>query len=79
MPTRTISISDEAYEKLKSLKTSEKDSFSDVIIKYYPKKRKLSEVLAEIGSNPKLADAIEKASGDMRVAKLREVDLDAGI
>jgi len=78
MPTRTISISEEAYEKLKSLKTSEKDSFSDVILKYYPKKRKLSEVLAEIGPNPELADAIEKASRDMREAKIRKVDLDAG-
>lgn len=78
MATRTISISDEAYEKLKSLKISEKDSFSDVIIKYYPKKRKLSEVLAEIGSNPELADAIEKASRDMRTAKMRKVDFDAG-
>ena len=78
MPTRTISISNEAYEKLKTLKTSEKDSFSDVIIKYYPKKRKLSEVLAEIGSTPELADAIEKASRDMRKAKMREVDFDAG-
>lgn len=78
MPTRTISISEEAYEKLKSLKTSEKDSFSDVILKYYPKKRKLSEVLEEIGSNPELADAIEKASRDMRKAKMRKVDLDAG-
>ncbi len=78
MPTRTISISDEAYDKLKSLKTSEKDSFSDVILKYYPRKRKLSEVLAEIGSNPELADAIEKASRDMRKAEMREIDFDAG-
>lgn len=78
MPTRTISISEEAYEKLKSLKTSEKDSFSDVILKFYPKKRKLSDVLAEIGSNPELADAIERASRDMRKAKMREVDLNAG-
>lgn len=78
MPTRTISISEEAYEKLKSLKTSEKDSFSDVILKFYPKKRKLSEVLAEIGSNTELADAIERASRDMRKAEMREVDLDAG-
>lgn len=78
MPTRTISISEEAYEKLKSLKTSEKDSFSDVILKYYPKKRKLSDVLADIGSNPELADAIERASRDMRKAKMREVDVDAG-
>lgn len=77
MPTRTISISEEAYEKLKSLKSSEKDSFSDVILRYYPKKRKLSEVLAEIGPNPELADAIEKASREMRVAKIREVDLES--
>jgi predicted CopG family antitoxin len=76
MPTRTISISEEAYEKLKSLKTSEKDSFSDVILKYYPKKRKLSDVLAEIGSNPELADAIERASRDMRKAKIREINLE---
>ncbi|AGF97836.1 MULTISPECIES: antitoxin VapB family protein [Methanosarcina] len=78
MPTRTICISEEAYEKLKSLKTTEKNSFSDVILKYYPKKRKLSEVLAEIGTNPELADAIEKASRDMRKAETRKVDLDAG-
>jgi predicted CopG family antitoxin len=76
MPTRTISISEEAYEKLKSLKTSEKDSFSDVILKYYPKKRKLSDVLAEIGSNPELADAIERASRDMRKVKIREINLE---
>lgn len=78
MPTRTISISEGAYEKLKSLKTSEKDSFSYVILKYYPKKRKLSEVLAEISPSPELADAIERASRDMRKAKIREVELDAG-
>lgn len=76
MPTRTISISEEAYEKLKNLKTSEKDSFSDVIMKYYPKKRKLSEVLAEIGPNPEFADAIERASRDMRKARMREIDLE---
>lgn len=70
MATRTISISDEAYEKLKSLKTSEKESFSDVILKYYPRKRKFSEILAEIGSNPEFADAIEKASRTLRESKM---------
>jgi predicted CopG family antitoxin len=42
MPTRTISITDEAYQKLKSLKGSEKESFSDVILKYYPARKRLS-------------------------------------
>ena len=77
MATKTISITEEAYDKLKSLKASEKDSFSEVIIKYYPKKRKLSEILAEMEPNPELADAIEKASKEMRGEKMRVVDFDA--
>jgi hypothetical protein len=35
-------------------------------------------VLAKIGHNPELANAIEKASQEMREAKMREVNLDAG-
>jgi predicted CopG family antitoxin len=77
MATKTISISEEAYDKLLSLKVSGKDSFSDVIVKYYPKRKKLSEVLAEIGTNFELADAIERSSKEMRKAKMREVDFDA--
>jgi predicted CopG family antitoxin len=75
MPTRTISITDEAYMKLKSLKSSEKESFSDVILKYYPARKKLSVVLAEIGLRPDFADSIEKASQEMRQAKMRGVEL----
>lgn len=73
MATKTISITEEAYEKLKSLKTDEKTSFSDVIVKHYPKRKKLSEVLKEIGANSELADSIEAVSKEMRKAKLREV------
>jgi len=73
MPTRTISITDEAYNRLKSLKKNEKMSFSDVILDHYPKRKKLSEVLEEIGECSALADSIEKASKDMRKARLREV------
>ena len=73
--TRTISITDEAYQKLKSLKNSDEDSFSDVILKYYPSRRKLSEILAEIGVNHDLADSIEAASEEMRQSKFREVEL----
>ncbi len=73
MATKTISITEEAYERLRSLKKDEKTSFSDVIVKHYPKRKKLSEVLREIGANPELADSIERASKEMRKAKLREV------
>ncbi|HPS91268.1 MAG TPA: antitoxin VapB family protein [Methanothrix sp.] len=75
MPTRTISITEDAYLKLKSLKSSEKESFSDVILKYYPARKKLSAVLAEIGLNQDLADSIDKASIEMRQAKMRGVEL----
>ncbi len=75
MATRTISITEEAYQKLKSLKSSEKESFSDVILKYYPSRKKLSQVLAEIGIDNELADSIEAASQKMRHAKIREAEL----
>jgi len=72
MSTRTISITDEAYDRLKSLKKNEKMSFSDVIIEHYPKRKRLSEVLEEIGANPDLADSIERASKEMRSRSLRK-------
>ena len=69
MPFRTITISEEAYERLNRLRSSEEKSFSDVILRYCPeKKKKLSEVIGEIGPNPELADSIEKASREMRKA-----------
>jgi predicted CopG family antitoxin len=72
MSTKTLSITEEAYLRLKSLKGSDKDSFSDVILRYFPARRKLSEVLAEIGANADLADSIECASKEMRQAKMKE-------
>lgn len=77
MPTRTISISEEAYERLSRLKRGSKMSFSDVILKFTPPKRSLQDVLREFGPNPELADAIERASKEMRQARIREVSLDA--
>jgi predicted CopG family antitoxin len=74
MATKTISITDEAYDLLKGLKKSEKDSFSDVIVRHYPRKKKLSEVLKEIGDCGDLANSIELASKEMRSSRMREVD-----
>ncbi|WP_066955377.1 antitoxin VapB family protein [Methanoculleus thermophilus] len=68
MGNRTNCISDEAYERLLQLKGTSKMSFSEVILKYTPPKKKLSEVLKEFGPNPELADSIEKASREMRKA-----------
>ncbi len=46
MSTKTISITEDAYERLRSLKKeTERMSFSEVILKYYP--RRSLETLAE--------------------------------
>jgi predicted CopG family antitoxin len=66
MPKRAIRITDEAYLLLKALKSSEEESFSDIILKHYPKKRKLSQIIASIGPNGDLADSIEKASREIQ-------------
>ena len=70
MSTKTITITEEAYERLRSRK-GENQSFSDVIIQHFPAKRKLSEILAEIGEDDELADRIEAASREMRQSKMR--------
>ena len=81
MSTKTISITEDAYERLRSLKDSDKMSFSEVILKYYPKKGRLSETLAEIarGEDARdmadLAEEVERASGELRSARMRAVDL----
>jgi predicted CopG family antitoxin len=75
MSTKTISITEEAYLRLKSLKSSEKDSFSEVIIRYFPARKRLSDVLEEIGVKAELADSIELASKEMRQAKMREAEI----
>jgi predicted CopG family antitoxin len=74
MSTNTITMTKEAYERLKSRK-SEGQSFSEVIMQNFPAKRKLSEILAEMGKDDELADRIEAASGDMRRSKMRDAKL----
>lgn len=70
---KTISITEEAYERLESLKDDETTSFSEVIIKYYPIRRKLSDVLEKLGDCTDLADTIDKVSREMRKTKMRNV------
>ncbi|MDP3397370.1 MAG: antitoxin VapB family protein [Methanoregula sp.] len=73
MATKTISITEEAYDRLRALKKDGKTSFSEVIVKYYPVKRKLSDVLAELGDCTDLANNIETVSREMRKGRMREV------
>jgi predicted CopG family antitoxin len=65
MSSRCIRITDEAYSRLMALKSGD-ETFSDVILRFYPKRRKLSEILATIGADKDLADDIERASAEMR-------------
>ena len=74
MSTKTITITEEAYERLKSRK-GENQSFSEFILQNFPAKRKLSEILAEIGKDDELADKIAAASKQMRQSKMRDVEV----
>ena len=74
MSTKTITITEEAYERLRSRK-GENQSFSEVILQNFPAKRKLSEILAEIGKDDELADRIDAASKEMRQSKMRDVEV----
>ncbi len=74
MSTKTITITEEAYERLKSRK-SENQSFSEAILHNFPAKRRLSEILAEIGRDDELADRIESASKEMRRSKMRNLEV----
>jgi predicted CopG family antitoxin len=74
MCIKTITITKEAYERLKSRK-DENQSFSEAILHNFPAKRKLSEILDEIGRDDELADRIETASREMRQSKMRDTNL----
>ncbi len=50
-------------------------SFSEVIVKYYPRRRALSEVLKTITPEEDLAVSIESASKEMRSQKIRKADI----
>jgi predicted CopG family antitoxin len=73
MSTKTISITEEAYERLKALKKDDKTSFSEVIVHYYPVRRKLYEVLADLGDCSDLADNVENVSREMRKSRMHKV------
>ena len=74
MATKDIATTEESYERLRSRK-GENQSFSDVILQNFPAKKKLSQILAEIGRDDDPANRIEAASMEMRRSKMRNVEV----
>lgn len=73
MTTKTITITLDAYNRLKQLKKDENEDFSDLIMRLPLKKRRLSEILIDYGANPELAQSVQEASDEMRSSRMREV------
>lgn len=73
MATKTITISLDAYERLKAKKTSN-DSFTDIILKL-TRKRNTLDYIRSLKPKTELTDNIEKAMLETRKAKLREIEL----
>lgn len=71
MTTKTITISLDAYERLRTKKASN-ESFTDVILKLTRKKNTL-DYIRSLKPSIELADNIEKAMLETRKAKLRKV------
>lgn len=58
---KTITLTDQAYERIAALKTSPKDSFSKVILRAVPKRGTAAQMLKDIRKLPPLTDAQAKA------------------
>lgn len=60
---KTITLTDQAYERIAALKTSPKDSFSKVILRAVPKRGTAGQMLEDIRKLPPLTPAQAKAIG----------------
>ena len=52
---KTISLTDEAYERLKEWKDESNDSFSRVVLRVVPEKGTLGQMLEDVGKLPALS------------------------
>jgi len=73
MATKTITITLDAYKRLRAKKASN-ESFTDIILKLTRRKNTL-DYIRSLKPASELADNIEKAMRETRKAKLRKVDL----
>ena len=72
MATKTITITLDAYKRLRAKKASN-ESFTDIILKITRKKSTL-DYIRSMKPNRELADNIEKAMLETRKGRLRKVD-----
>ncbi len=61
---KTITLTDQAYKRLKDWKTAEKESFTSVILKIVPEKGTLGQMLDDVGHMPPLKDKQAKVMED---------------
>ena len=73
MATKTITITLDAYKKLRAKKASN-ESFTDIILKLTRKKNTL-DYIRSLEASTELAGNIEKTMQETRKAKLRKADL----
>jgi predicted CopG family antitoxin len=62
---KTITLTDEAYERIAALKTSPKDSFSKVILRCLPKHGTAAQLLAAVSQLPPLSEAQARTMEDV--------------
>lgn len=53
---KTITLTDEAYQRLKDWKEGERDSFSNVVLRVVPKRGTLADMLESFKRLPPLSD-----------------------
>ncbi len=70
MATKTLTITEDAYERLAALKEGN-ESFSDVIVKHFPK-HSLSELIGILSH--KEADELRKHIAERRKASRQRID-----
>lgn len=61
---KTITLTDQAYARLKEWKVSEKESFSTVVLKLVPEKGTLGQMVDDISRMTPLTDAQAKVMED---------------
>lgn len=61
---KTITLTDEAYQRLKDWKESNHDSFSNVVLRLVPKRGTLADLLESFSQLPPLSDQQAKTMTD---------------